>query len=125
MFLTTSETGFFLACGGIKPLKREVAQLLARKKVAFVSGGKAGTKACCCPTCQKDGLASIHHLLETIQLPVPSSRWLIFMLFCLCVSCSFQDRRIQGPSIDFSVQLKRQESCCDFEALDYRFSYSL
>lgn len=51
-------------------LKGEVAELLTQKKVTFVSCGKAGTKACCCPTCQ-DRLVSVHRLLETTGLAAP------------------------------------------------------
>jgi len=56
--------------------KREVAQLLARKKVTFVSQGKAGTKACPAPPARRMGLCPSITYWQPCDWQLPPSRWL-------------------------------------------------
>lgn len=74
-------------------LKGEVAQFLTQKKVTFVSCDKAGTKACCCPTCQ-DRLISVHHLLETTGLAAPLKQ--MADVYAVLPLCSLLPFRIGG-----------------------------
>lgn len=106
MFLTTLETGvcFFGTQWESSHSEERSCSTSSSKKGSVVSPAKARTKAYGRPTCQKDMLASVHHILQIMPLTAPSSRWLLVRLFSFVFLASFQDRRRQSPGIDFSVQ---------------------
>lgn len=107
-------------------LKREAAQVLAQKKVAFVSQGKAGTKACAAPPARGTGLCSSITYWKPCNWQLPPKQMAdIYVVLPLCSLFSFRIGGYWALALIFSVQIKRQESCCAFEDLDCQFSYSL
>lgn len=101
MFLTTLETGVWFFWHSVFPLRSHSEErscsTSSSKKGSVVSPAKARTKAYGRPTCQKDMLASVHHILQIIPLTAPPSRWLLVRLFCLCVSCILSGQEETEP----------------------------
>lgn len=90
MFLITLETDVwvFLALSGNQVTqKREVAQLLAQKKVALWAQPRQEQKLVATPPARRTCLFQSITYCKSCHWQLPPSRWLLFRLFCLCVSC--------------------------------------